>query len=36
MFQIKRWNKPPEEQLIEMKMGNLSEKELKVMIVKMI
>ena len=36
MFQIKEQDKIPEEQLREVEIGNLPEKEFKVMIVKMI
>ena len=36
MYQIKGQNKTPEKQLNEAETGNISEKELKIMIVKMI
>ena len=36
MFQIKEQDKTPEEQLSEVEIGNLPEKEFKVMIIKMI
>ena len=36
MYQMKGQNKTPEKQLNEAEMGNISEKELKIMIVKMI
>ena len=36
MYQVKEQDKTPEEQLTELEIGNLSEKEFRVMIVKMI
>ena len=36
MYQMKEQDKPPEEQLNEMEIGNLPEKEFRIMIVKMI
>ena len=36
MFQMKEQDKPPEEQLSEVDIGNLPKKEFRVMIVKMI
>ena len=36
MYQVKEQDKTPEEQLTEVEIGNLSEKEFRVMIVKMI
>ena len=36
MYQVKEQDKTPEEQLTELEIGNLSEKEFGVMIVKMI
>ena len=36
MYQVKEQDKTPEEQLTELEIGNLSEKDFRVMIVKMI
>ena len=36
MYQMKEWDKTPEKQLNEVEIGNLPEKEFRIMIVKMI